>query len=587
MAKMEYKYDKTRPVGNGNELNMMERTILSKIEKKSTTSLEGIYAFMVLYFIPKEEVYDFLNFTKDFSKRKDFKQYKDFFVPDTIAFHDGAYSYVYKIMNPLVAMAAVGDLEAKNMLLHMYKTYYKREYNQIKKFSEVTLLTIMDLLDVSEEELFFALQTDNVEPIVYENASFISRTITMCIFLNIKIDAGCGLLLGIMDTLHQSMYDTIAEKLKEPEALSAIELDKAYEISKNIIVEFGNQLSAEDVSYKDIKKYSNNNIWTEYVKYQEFIARALYDGGGFRDTYIRQHRSYSSDYMTDILNAMIHTIAILKNMEEDANTGIENVKLNDSAETLRNIAPYTALYQVVKCFTDDLQCAEDVCNILQDTYGEIEDQRLFPDKLQPATKSEGKQEINRGKSNDKVTEFERLAFEREIMELKGKLRNKEQDISHLHHELKKQKENCMLQEKQISDLQSKQDELIHLRDYVYSLTEQSNSAENSGNTELTIKEKEQFLKSKNIVVIGGHPNWIKNIKPEFTNWLFVEPGPNSTNNVKLIDNADYTVFFTDIIKHSVYGKYIARCRELHLKYGYLHSINREKMIDTLYMELNK
>lgn len=81
---------------------------------------------------------------------------------------------LYKLLNAILAAARQGDSYAREMLCRMYKIYYKKEYNQLKRFRQI-----------SYDEL---RAFENKEEIFEETAA---RILTICPFMGIEILDDC------------------------------------------------------------------------------------------------------------------------------------------------------------------------------------------------------------------------------------------------------------------------------------------------------------------------------------------------------------------------------------------------------------
>ena len=55
---------------------------------------------------------------------------------------------------------------------------------------------------------------------------------------------------------------------------------------------------------------------------------------------------------------------------------------------------------------------------------------------------------------------------------------------------------------------------------------------------------------------------------------------------KMLDGKDRVYFFSDHLSHVTYGKFIAAVRERKIPFGYLGSLNIEKMIRQIYEDTN-
>lgn len=101
----------------------------------------------------------------------------------------------------------------------------------------------------------------------------------------------------------------------------------------------------------------------------------------------------------------------------------------------------------------------------------------------------------------------------------------------------------------------------------------------------SMEEKEKVLSCYKIAIIGGHDNWTYKLKNKFKNWKFYRPEVTRTIDEKSLQTADYIYFFTDIMSHGSYCRYIKFVREYGLKFGYLHTINIESNINQIYEDI--
>lgn len=116
---------------------------------------------------------------------------------------------------------------------------------------------------------------------------------------------------------------------------------------------------------------------------------------------------------------------------------------------------------------------------------------------------------------------------------------------------------------------------------MYRMTEAA--PESVANT--SMEEKEKVLSCYKIAIIGGHDNWTYKLKNKFKNWKFYRPEVTRTIDEKSLQTADYIYFFTDIMSHGSYCRYIKFVREYGLKFGYLHTINIESNINQIYEDI--
>jgi hypothetical protein len=90
-----------------------------------------------------------------------------------------------------------------------------------------------------------------------------------------------------------------------------------------------------------------------------------------------------------------------------------------------------------------------------------------------------------------------------------------------------------------------------------------------------------------IVIIGGHINWINKMKKEFPKWMFIASDAYKTVDGKMLEGKDRVYFYTDYISHVTYGKFIAAVRERKIPFGYLGTYNMDNIIRQIYDDLEE
>ena len=102
---------------------------------------------------------------------------------------------------------------------------------------------------------------------------------------------------------------------------------------------------------------------------------------------------------------------------------------------------------------------------------------------------------------------------------------------------------------------------------------------------ISIEKMKEEIKNMRIVIIGGHPNWTYKVKKAFPDWVFVNPDATGSTDPSIVDKADKVYFFTDIISHSNYYRYMNIVKDRKVNFGYIHGVNIEKNIKQIYLEM--
>ena len=118
--------------------------------------------------------------------------------------------------------------------------------------------------------------------------------------------------------------------------------------------------------------------------------------------------------------------------------------------------------------------------------------------------------------------------------------------------------------------------------HVYGLTEADD-----GTKSISLEEMKQFLTRLHIVIIGGHSNWVAKMRQEFPDWTYVNPSVSGALDATVVDKADHVYFFTDILSHNTYYRYVNVVREHKVSFGYLHGVNIENNVRKMYRDLKE
>lgn len=171
---------------------------------------------------------------------------------------------------------------------------------------------------------------------------------------------------------------------------------------------------------------------------------------------------------------------------------------------------------------------------------------------------------------------------KEISELRQKLKTKEQQNRHLRELYEDSKKAKIHAEQKLNEYEGDRAELIVLRNCAY----KSESGE-AQIDETTIQDMQAVIADKNIVIIGGHVNWINKLKKCFPKWLYVSVDSYKTVDGKILGGKERVYFYTDYISHTTYGKFISQVRERKIPFKYVGSQNIEKLIKQVYEDIDK
>ena len=127
--------------------------------------------------------------------------------------------------------------------------------------------------------------------------------------------------------------------------------------------------------------------------------------------------------------------------------------------------------------------------------------------------------------------------------------------------------------KQIMELQKNENELIALREMMFSLEQKEH--------ELDEEMDVNTINTENIIIVGGHVNWQNQIKDKLPSIRLIDTealnfNPDTLSHVKLI------VFNTAYMNHGMYYKMINYARNNNIKIGYITNQNIDLSIRQIY-----
>ena len=146
--------------------------------------------------------------------------------------------------------------------------------------------------------------------------------------------------------------------------------------------------------------------------------------------------------------------------------------------------------------------------------------------------------------------------------------------------LSSQNAELVIQNKRLSnELKEHEDntkELVALRNFMYNLEH-----EEYNDTEISIYEKIDYIKSKKIAIFGGHPNWHSKLKEVFSDIVVVAP-ERVNIDFSFVDNMDCAFIHSSYCNHSMYNKLMSRLRTNDCKIGYTKGTNINISINEIY-----
>lgn len=434
-----------------------------------------------------------------------------------------------------------GSEYTKALFLYLHKTYNKKEYQIIKRFSTMSL-----------SELLALAKPEGRRCPYYAN---MSRILFIASLYGIKIDVECNVVYRILDEFSNQFGFSGGFSFDEAAGDS-------YKECRKEIDECFNQKKLYFLDAKMSKFLGNIFQWLgyspEYADWCDENDRGVEDRLAIalsilKKTFPKSNREYSAEELT-LYGTILHCASAMT--------------CNSSwlAETLKTLA-----YGESGTFYYDefppMFHPEDV-QVKAGRQGNVKTERQVMDFTEHAGTD--------GRRHDEPVLFE------EVDKLRHKVHKLESDNSSLRASLA-EKRRLEEESKDIrKQLEASNHELAVLRNYVYNLTESDNLI-----TDKTIESMKETIAGYRIVIVGGHSNWLSKMRKEFPNWIFVNPKASGSTDVSVVDKADYVYFFTDTISHSKYYQFMNVIRERKINFGYIHGVNIEKNIRDIYVDFEE
>ncbi|MDO4961505.1 MAG: hypothetical protein Q4E57_06600 [Eubacteriales bacterium] len=526
---------------------LMISEMISQGEGRVAPDMLGAERFFLDEFITIEMKLEFEWITAEFLKHcypeleayKDIKSYNNDY-PGILNDTDAMY---HKVLDLIYNAAKAGNEYARELIISLYKTFHKREYNQLKRFGS---------LSVGEAE---ALSEYEDGEISYEA---MGRILIMSDLLGIRQEESCSFLYMILDrerkqydewdnelieynktddSIFDECLETVSAWLEEDERTKkkrSLGCDKFRDIERLVGVSFGKHRLSET--------YADSCLGRGGIKHS--LTRGLYN---LKTAYPKRTFTFEDVQIYSHIVQLVDTIA---KITEDYNYFIDCIlKIEDPG---------------------------------RDDFFEF---MFDPGKINVKggkQKSEKKQAVVSHNAPVSVGDAVEKDYLSEISDLRQRLHAAEQDRDYYRRSYDDFR-NEVKYFKGISEKQAAEhEELIVLRNYVYNLS-MENEPHSDDKDELEKMQAE--IRKHRVVLIGGHISWLNKLKKVFPDWVYVDTKSNSSVRNGIVNNADMVYFFTDYISHLTYGKFISVCRENGVAYSYLHTRNINELTRQVYRDL--
>lgn len=500
-------------------------SFMDEQDKKGRISMHGARCFFVFAFFSNSDPGNTVRMMKyvrenDFSTEEFQRAWEEFDIPTAENISGMENNASSKMAHYVFWKAVNGDRRIRESMLAIYKRAFRKEYNVIKKFRK------MDYKDVLQ-----VISDDDYEDV--DEVMGLARILFFAAVLGIEVDKPAMFLELFNRVWDAEINDNCGFMAMEP-------LPKDYELDSYDFEEASNLLEDEDCIER---------------------ATELFD-------------------------------SILSNSEVNS---YYSLSCNEKGmERLRQIAPfYVAAMNETSFEADDLEKMYGLVFswIVNKAKEQFESKMLDCEQMLGITPIYGEDYLKPiwETSAEKVTPAqaskERNLLLEEIESLRSQLDAKNKELQRAIDKISSL-EKDLLAEVREKERFKKMADSARKEEAVATLQAETTDDDDLKTKELFItkEEKLNFLKTKKFCIVGGHQNWTYKVRELFPEWVFIKKKATATTGDDVVNSVDRIFFFTDILSHVSYARFVGIARTKGIPCSYLHAINMDRVIDELYEE---
>lgn len=448
-------------------------------------------------------------------------------------------AYCNMILNLMMNAVHAESEYARQLFCNLYRTYYKREYNVLKRFHHISAT---EIVDIAENERHQATYFD------------IARLLCISKMFGISVDQDCSFLYLMLDERWEEFFSHDAD---------------FYCFADGALQEAREEIN---VLFRDGEDMMN------LLEHDKTFSRKVLQYFECDEDYV----DFCDDENYGVEDTLAKTLAFLKDCFPKRNFSKEE------------ILAYAQVYHSISA----LQCAStQMADLLKATFGlpdcgDYEDTvPLFkPDQIilnrsisrkisDPGDRKENKA-VKNASSLHTDNETSNNLLTKEIEELREKLHMQEKLNLALQKQLRENNRRLAEQEENSKQFKEERKELVALREHLYHLTEETEQI-----LDVSAEEMAQAISVRDIMIVGGNDNWVKKLRAMFPNWRFISPNASAAVSSMQTAKMEKAYFFTDTLGHSQYYKYIQVIRTRQIPFGYIHGVNIQANIRQIYRDL--
>lgn len=565
-------------------------------EDGSVPDLYGCEEFYILSML--EDPYsqfqdDFELIAKDFLSHRygQLEQYKKrLFTEDPAEYLDLEFAWKVKIMYLMVEASNQNDAYTRDLLIHLYSLYCRKEYRALRKFHRISIDDVRALSDEYDDN-YFVLAT--------------ARILFMARLLGIEIDPSCNLLYVLLNKAQK-------EREKRTETDFPKYPENAYAEAGEILNTVYPNTRSMDRSFRMVNRYLKQSIKDEgrpdtyfeitdltedaersYLQHAVKLLHFTFPNEKIPGGRLNQQTLPLYAIIGRLLESTSENISIFDESIDQA-MGLDDGEFYDNfppkfkpmeekPEWDNTPAPASASSLTG---TTSTQSASTSANKTSGkASGKISAQ--VPGKIsggQPQAAASRITAANPSATTTNTTDSTAASSYQDdlisqIRDLQARLHQEEGRSAHFRDLYKKEQKRTEEYDSLQGELRAEHEELTALRDHLYHLTEYDEDV-----AEEDLKAMKDAVKNLRIIIVGGNDNWVKKLRNECPGWSFISPNVSNSINARMVEKADHVYLFTDTLGHTNYYKFMNAIREAGVPFGYMHGVNIQKNIRQVYSE---
>ena len=554
-------------------------------------------------------------------------------------------AYYYRILGIMIHSARRGSSYSRNFLLSLYKVYYKREYNRLKRMKELNYLDFLGMFDEDCREHGYSSSHSTVQ-FGEKGSSFKEQTIErrrheagwMDVFgdrflspvpegkieKNDELEQAASMVRDMAESPDEPPLQPVASRIFIMCEMLGIEIDETcnrqavlmnQEIGSMLALEFLGGTDYRDAmrdvtdrtrawikaTYPEMKDpyiYQTDERFFHLQIAEEILAKAFMTyGRNVRMPY--ESRKFD---LPNLISKMLVTIDIdFPGYSPGFGETLYLAMIQYLSECLcdmmitrdSEIEELLHFHRMIHRGEWDVKAGDDVFDEGKERGSDPKQDRVLKAVSESTNAAESAASTKKGaEASDsiKLEEDKSIeALEAEIAELKARLESKEESLVEEQQKTIRQRvlyEKTRKNEEELRQesmrLAAEHEELIALREYVYGLKIEDETGEDA---EEDLNVMVEALQGKNVAVLGGIEKWTRKMHRLFPGWSFIAVDDNSIGAVNAMESADYIYIYTNALKHDQYYRAMNIIRAGNKMLYYLGSTNMEENIKKFYKDL--